>query len=103
MTKQWRLPTDEAALKYALPLAAFLLALLVLLLIRHFALKWLYRHTHGEGFGYAVLHTLRFPSLLWCIAAAVQFGLEISIIPPKYTGRASNAILAFLIVSFSMV
>ena len=104
MTKQWSWASDEAALKYALPLAAFLLALLILLLVRHGMMKWLRARSRGEGaIGHIVLETLRFPSLLWSIAAAVQVGLDLSIFPPKYTGRASNAILAFLIVSVCMV
>ena len=41
MAKQWSWASDEAALKYALPLAAFLLALLVLLAVRHGVMKWL--------------------------------------------------------------
>jgi small-conductance mechanosensitive channel len=104
MTKQWAGLTDEVALRYAYPLAAFAVALLILLIARSLLTKWLYANSRGEGaMGYIAIETLRFPSILWCVAAAVQFGLEISIIPPKYTGRASTAITAFLIMSFSMV
>src|SRR6202051_745151 len=104
MAKQAAWPSHEIVLQVARPLAAFLLTLLVLLLIRHFFIKWMYRRTRGEGTaGYIALETLRLPSVLWCIAAAVKFGLEMSIIPVKYNARASTAILAFLIVSTSMV
>jgi small-conductance mechanosensitive channel len=104
MTKQWGWPSDTVVLQLARPLAAFLLTLLILLGLRHLSIKWLYRRSKGEGtVGYIALETLRLPSLLWCVAAAVKFGLEMSIIPQKYTGPASTAIFAFLIVSISMV
>jgi small-conductance mechanosensitive channel len=104
MNKRWTWPNDEVALQIARPLAAFVLTLLLLLFVRHLVIKWLYSRTRGEGsFGRIALDTLRFPSLLWSIAAGVQIALEISIIPDKYVGRASTAIAAFLIVSTSMV
>jgi small-conductance mechanosensitive channel len=97
-------PSDAVILQIVRPLVAFLLTLLILLLIRHFCIMWLYRRSKGEGtVGHIVLETLRLPSVLWCIAAAVKFGLEMLIIPAKYNARASDAILAFLIVSISMV
>ncbi len=104
MNKRWTWPNDEVALQIARPLAAFVATLLLLLFVRHLVIKWLYSRTRGEGsFGHIALDTLRFPSLLWSIAAGVQIALEISIIPDKYVGRASTAIAAFLIVSISMV
>src|ERR1700730_9241296 len=104
MAKQGAWPSHEVVLQVARPLAAFLLTLLVLLLVRHFLINWLYRRSRGEGTaGYIALETLRLPSILWCVAAAVKFGLEMSIIPVEYNARASTAILAFLIVSISMV
>jgi small-conductance mechanosensitive channel len=104
MTQRWTWPSDEAVLKYALPLAAFLLALLFLLFARHLVLKWLRAHSQGEvRVRHIVLETLRIPSLLWAIAAAVQVGLELSIFPAKYIGKASTAILAFLVISICMV
>ena len=104
MTKQWAWPSDEVVLQLARPLAAFLLTLLALLLVRHFLFKWLFRRAHGEGTAaYIALDTVRLPAVLWCVAAAMKFGLEMSIIPAKYTAPASTAIFAFLIISISMV
>jgi small-conductance mechanosensitive channel len=104
MTQQWAWPSERVAIQVARPLVAFTLTLLILLVLRHLLIKWLYRRSAKEGgFKHIVLETLRFPSVLWCIAAAVQFGLELSIVPYKYVGRASNAIVAFLVVSFSLV
>ena len=104
MIKQWAWPSDPVSMKVARPLAAFTLTLLVLLLLRHWLFKWLYSRSGGEGrFRYVVLETLRLPSVLWCIAAAVQIALDTSIIPEKYVGRASTAIVAFLIISLTWV
>jgi small-conductance mechanosensitive channel len=104
MSKQGIWPSHEVLLQVVRPLAAFLLTLLVLLLVRHFFIRWMYRRSRGEGTaGHIALDTLRLPSVLWCIAAAVKFGMEMSIIPAKYNARASTAILAFLIISISMV
>ena len=104
MANQAAWPSHEVLLQVARPLVAFLLTLLVLLLVRRYFIKWIYRRSRGEGsFGYIAVDTLRLPSVLWCIAAAVKFGLEMSIIPAKYNARASTAILAFLIISISMV
>src|SRR5262245_15266902 len=104
MTKLWALPSEGVAMQVARPLVGFLLTLLVLLFVRHLCIKWLYSRSRGDNtLGYVALETLRVPSVLWCIAAAVAIGLEISIIPVRYTGRAATAILAFLIVSSCMV
>src|SRR5580700_6444515 len=104
MSKQAAWPSHEVLLQVARPLTAFLLTLLILLLVRHFFIKWMYQRSRGEGSaGYIALETLRLPSVLWCIAAAVKFGLEMSIIPAKYNAMASRAILAFVIISISMV
>jgi small-conductance mechanosensitive channel len=91
-------------MQVARPLVGFALTLLVLLFVRHLCIKWLYSRSRGDGtFGYVALETLRVPSVLWSIAAAVAIGLEMSIIPDKFTGRAATAIVAFLIASFCMV
>src|SRR5438270_14023177 len=104
MTKRWTWPSDQVALQVARPLGAFALTLLVLLVARHWLIKWLHSRSRADGgFLHIALDTLRFPSVLWCIAAAVQIGLEMSIVPDKYVGKASSAIVAFLIVSFCMV
>jgi len=104
MPRQWNSLSDEAVLRFVYPAAAFLLTLLVLLFVRRLIIQWLRGHSRDEpNFARTVLETFRVPSLLWCIASAVQLGLDFSIIPQKYTGRASQAIAAFLIVSLSMV
>lgn len=104
MPKFWAWPGDPVAFTYARPLATFLFTLLVLLAARHLFIRWLNRKSRGaEAFSSIVIETLRVPSLLWCFAAAVKFGLDMSIIPAKYTGRASTAIEAFIVISLTLV
>src|SRR4051812_25901610 len=102
MIPQWLWPGDVAGIQYVRPLLTFALTLLALVAVRHWLLKWLYVHVKEGGFAYIVVETLRFPSVLWCIAGAVQFALDISIIPDKYMDRASTAIIAFLVASLSL-
>src|SRR5262245_41457548 len=102
MPNQWAWPGEGVAMQVARPLGAFALTLVILLFLRRRLTRWLYRRSRGEGtLGYVALETLRVPSILWCIAAAVAIGLEMSFIPDKFTGRAATAIAAFLIISFS--
>jgi small-conductance mechanosensitive channel len=103
MTQQWTWPWETRVMQVAQPLAAFLIALLAILLLRHFTLGTLYRRLPQDSLRRVMVDTVRFPSLLWGIAAAVQIALEMSIVPDRYVGRAATAIIAFVIVSFSMV
>src|SRR5262245_21963010 len=103
MIKKWAWPGDPESMKVVRPLFAFALTLLGLLFFRHWLLKRLYKRSGGEGFGYVVLETLRFPSVLWCIAAAVHLRLEMPIRPDKYVDKASTAIVAFLVISLTWV
>ena len=65
MSKQGAWPSHEVLLQVARPLAAFLLTLLVLLLVRHFFIQWMYRRSRGAGTaGHIALDTLRLPSVL---------------------------------------
>jgi hypothetical protein len=93
MIKHWAL-TDEAVLRFAYPLAAFALGLLVLLIvaiydevalapIRPAKKRWGVSCSIPCGF-----------LTLWCIAAAVQFVRNLDH-PGEVHGRASTAIVAF--------
>lgn len=88
----------------AQPLAAFLVTLVVLWIVRRIVLRFLSRGAaKPESFAHVFVRTIRTPSILWIIASALYLSLESSIIPQKYTGRAAQAIAAFLVISFSMV
>jgi small-conductance mechanosensitive channel len=103
MPAQWEWTGDLLGRDYARPIAAFLLTLLVLLAVRRFALGALYKRARGESsLLFIALETLRVPSILWCVAGAMKFGLDMSFIPAAYTAEASRVIAAFLIVSVSI-
>ncbi|MEO7653943.1 MAG: mechanosensitive ion channel family protein [Bryobacteraceae bacterium] len=103
MTQQWTWATEARIMQVVEPVGAFLIALLGLLLLRHVALRWLYGLAPADSLRRVVLDTLRVPAVLWCIAAAVQIALRMSIVPARYIDRAATSIVAFLIVSLSMV
>ncbi len=103
MTQRWTWSGEARLMQVVQPLGAFLIALAALLLLRHFLLRWLYRSAPPESLRLVMLDTVRFPAVLWCIAAAVQIALQMSIVPDRYIGRAATSIVAFVIVSLSMV
>jgi small-conductance mechanosensitive channel len=103
MTAQWEWTGDLLGRGYARPVAAFLLTLLVLLVARRLILRALYKRARREnGLLFIALETLRVPSILWCLAAAMKFGLDLSFIPAVYAAEASRVIAAFLIISVSI-
>ena len=75
-----------------------MIALIALLLVRHFTLRWFYRRAPPESLRLVVLDTLRIPAVLWCVAAAVQIALEMSIVPDRYIDRAATSIVRVLTV-----
>lgn len=101
---QFALPSDKLILFYARPFGTFLLVLLVLLVVRRLLISRLYkRASDPSGAAHIIIDTFRVPSLFWAFAAAVKFGLDMSIIPQKYTGRASTALEAAILISITMV
>ncbi|MBI3472498.1 MAG: mechanosensitive ion channel family protein, partial [Candidatus Solibacter usitatus] len=67
-------------------------------------LRALYRRAAGaRSPAYLVAETLRLPSVLWSLAAALHFALQVSEAPEKYTHRAAQVIVVFLVVSLCMV
>ena len=103
MPNEWGWLSSVLGRDYVRPISAFLLTLLVLLVVRRLILAALYKRARGDdSLLYAALETLRVPSILWCIAGAMKFGLDLSFIPPSYTAEASRVIAAFLIVSVSI-
>ncbi len=104
MKKSWSWLSDETTFTYARPVATGILTLVVLLVSRHILIRWLYKRAGDKtSLSYIIPQTLRVPSLLWCVAAAVKFGLDMSIIPATYIGPASKAIEAFILISITMV
>jgi small-conductance mechanosensitive channel len=86
------------------PLAAFVVALLIALAGRAVFLKLLYRRiTAQDSFAYVFLNAIRFPSVLWCIAAALSIAIR-NASPSKWVvDYADRGIGAFTIISVSLV
>jgi small-conductance mechanosensitive channel len=84
--------------------ATFVVALLVCLLARTIALNLLDRKiTAQDSFPYVLLKAVRFPSLLWCIAAALAIALQNANVPTRFVVFVGKGISAFSIISVSMV
>ncbi len=102
--KQFAWLNEKAFLTFARPLGTFVLVLVVLLIVRRILFVRLYKRAKDSAStAYIILETFRVPSLFWAFAAAVKFGLDMSLIPHAYTGRASTAILAAILISITMV
>jgi small-conductance mechanosensitive channel len=86
------------------PLATFAVALAAVLLVRHLVLRWVRRRAVGpKSLAPAVLEAIGLPSVLWCLAAAVEISLRFVELPPKVLGWADASIVVFVIVSLSLV
>lgn len=86
------------------PFAIFAVALGIALAIREISLKLLYRKVKDElSFGRVILEAVRVPSLLWCLMAALEVALRYASLTESQVGLASKLIVAFLIISFSLV
>ncbi|MCE5308805.1 MAG: mechanosensitive ion channel family protein [Acidobacteriales bacterium] len=97
-------PYQRALFAIAPALIAFAVTLAVAWLIRRLMLHWLGRVSTGPAsFAAVAADTLATPSLLWCLAAALDVALRFAALNAVYTERAGDGIEIFVIVSFSMV
>lgn len=96
------LPEEKRLWHIAAPALTFLTAFALTLLVRRVLLGWLRRRARPGSFAAALLATLGFPSLLWSAAAAIAVSLHFLELGPRAIARASDAIVIFLIVSFSL-
>jgi small-conductance mechanosensitive channel len=100
-----RWETYERLLMATAPaLIAFATTLFVLWLVRRTALRWLGRVSTGPtSFAAVFAETIELPSLLWCLAAAIDVALRFAELNEHYMRRAGDWIEIFVIVSLSMV
>jgi small-conductance mechanosensitive channel len=86
------------------PLITFGIALLVFLAARAILLKLLYRKiTATESPALVLLNAIRFPSVLWCIAAALATAIRGTTLSRAAVSYANRGIGAFTIISVSLV
>ncbi len=97
-------PYQQMLIAVAPALIAFAVTLAIGWLIRRFTLHWLSRVSTGPSSLAAVAaDTLGMPSLLWCLAAALDVSLRYARLNEVYMRRAGDWIEIFVIVSLSMV
>jgi small-conductance mechanosensitive channel len=85
------------------PLAIFAVGLIVALAIRKIVLGLLYRRVPEKPSLGHVLDAVSVPSVLWCLMAALEVALRYASLTDQQVGLASKLIIAFLIISFSLV
>ncbi|MCS7315541.1 MAG: mechanosensitive ion channel family protein [Bryobacterales bacterium] len=85
------------------PILVFLTSLAAALLLRHLLLRRLHGGARPSSYAAVLLATIRLPSLLWCLAAAIAVSLQFVELSPRHARWASDAIVVFLIASFSLV
>ncbi len=89
--------------RVAQPAAVFLVALVTTLLLRHLLLRRLRRRAQRSSYAAVFLATVRLPSLLWCLAAAIALSLNFVELSARHARWASDAIVVFVIASFTLV
>ncbi len=103
-TAVWSWAVSERVLKQlGKPALAFVIALGVLLVLRRLLIGWCERRTTGpRSLAAAVLDTVRFPSLLWCVVASLAVALRFPELTRSQESRAALWIVILLILSFSL-
>ena len=85
-------------------LVTFSIALLLCLAARSVILGILGRKITDKGaFGYMFLNAIRFPSVLWCLAAALAITIRNAIPSPTIVDWANKGIGTFTIISITLV
>ncbi len=89
--------------QFVQPLAIFGIALLALWALRRLALRWLRRRANGSGNLAGVMaDAVRVPSLLWCVAGALEISLRYADLTERQVHAAGIWIVIFVIVSLSL-
>ena len=103
MPAAWRI-VETKLLRWVEPLATFALALLAVLIVRRLVMGWLRRQARQPGsLAAVVLETIRFPSLLWCLAAAIAISLRYVDLTARQMAWADKAIAVVVIASLTLV
>jgi len=84
------------------PAVVFAISLAVMLSVRYVILRFLRRTNTGPS-GILLLDTIRFPSILWALAAALEISLRFAELSERLAKRADLWIGAFIILSLTLV
>jgi small-conductance mechanosensitive channel len=104
VNRSWWLVDEKAMLRWVPALAAFAAALAVLLVVRYLVLRIARRRASGPGSFLSVLaEAVSFPSVLWALAAAIDFSLSFANLTKRQAELADQWIGAFIIVSITLV
>lgn len=101
LSPKWLLE-EKRLWRIAQPAVIFLIALAATLLVRRLLIGWIRRSAQPHSFASVFLATIRFPSLLWCLAAAIDISLHFVDLTPRQLRWASDAIVIFVIISLSL-
>lgn len=102
-TLPWWLTDEKLFWRVAQPALTFLAVLLVTLVARRLLLGWLRRRSQPRSFGSVLVATIGFPSVLWSLAIAIALSLHFVELTPRQLRWATDAMVIFLIASFSLV
>ncbi len=87
-----------------MPLAIFGIALLIAVVIRHIIFEIVRRRAPAHpNFASVALEATRLPSVLWSLAFALEVALRYAQLSDRQVDLATRLILAFLIISISLV
>jgi small-conductance mechanosensitive channel len=88
---------------WTLPVLVFSVSALVALAARHFLLLLLSRRASRYEFPAALLDSVRLPSVLWCVAAALAIAIHNAQPPRALEYWAHKSLGAFVIISITLV
>ncbi len=78
---------------------------LVLLILRHYALRWLERLARRTGtqLDEVLIPFLRTPTVLWCAAIGMMMGFEVAPLPRRLATLGTSIVAALIVLSVTIV
>ena len=92
------LSTQHYFIPSIITLISFLVLLLIRTVLRRYWKQWNKKNPHP--FSPAALSLTRIPSVYWCLAIALHFGIELSDLPDHQAHQATKLIHVTLVLSF---
>lgn len=93
-----KLSSQHYFLPSIITLVSFLVLLLIRTVLRRYWKQWNKKNPHP--FSPAALSLTRIPSVYWCLAIALHFGIELSDLPDHQAHQATKLIHVTLVLSF---